>query len=215
MKDNDIMIGGVEMSDLGFLVSEVKITQPEPKRNLVDVPGTDNYLDFTESFGAIYYYPREDCKIAMDFIGDYDEWEEALSRLARIIQGKRVKLVLGWEPFFYYEGRFMIVPAKTNDTIGEIRLRVSLDAYKRSCRETVVQISVSGDKTFVLKNLFERVVPQITATGDITLTGNGETVELTPGTTAKYQEFILTEGDNEFTAVGSGTLLFSYREGSL
>lgn len=215
MENNDIMIGDIKLSSLGLLLREVKITQPEAKRNLVDIPGRDNYLDFTEAFGAVYYYPREDNQIIADYVGDYDEWERVVSELARAIQGKRLRLVLGWDQAFFYEGRFHITPSKKNDAVGEIKITATLDAYKKRCRETTVTIEISGEQEFVLRNLDEPVVPQITATGSITMTGNGETVELTPGTTASYQEFILQAGNNTFSASGSGTMTITYREGSL
>ena len=215
MENNDIMIGDVELSSLGLLLREVKITQPEAKRNLVDIPGRDNYLDFTEAFGMVYYYPRENCQVIADYIGDYDEWERVVPELARSIQGKFLRLILGWDQEFYYEGRFHIDPSKKNDVIGEVKITATLNAYKRRCDETSIKVTVDGTREFAINNLFEPVVPKITATGSITLTGNGETIELTPGTTASYQEFILSAGSNVFSASGSGTMIITYREGSL
>ena len=88
--------------DWGLKLVSVHIPMPEPKTQLVDIPGGDGSIDLTEIGGRPAYNDRDGIELAFDLMDEsYSEWLLRYSEFAREIHGKKVKMVLDDEPDHY------------------------------------------------------------------------------------------------------------------
>lgn len=214
METIDVWIAGVRMADYGLMLRQYGIPFPQPKTNYLDIPGSNSSLDYTEAFGRVFYSNREGANFQFDYIGEYEEFESVKSALAALLHGKKSRIIIGSDPDYFYEGRLALAAEKNNDVIGSISIEGSLEPYKYRTSLTEREVTVSGNTTITLDNLFMPVAPDITAAGTVEATFNNRTVSLAQGT-VRYADIVLEEGGNTITFTGEGTVTISYREGTL
>ena len=192
-------------------------SSPEVRTEYQEVPGRSGVLDLSEALtGEPIYKPRT-------FIAQFDLEEpnpialkQKISDIRNYLHGRTYKIVDDDEPEWYYQGRISMSFIQKNHRFYEVTLSSgNVHPYKFKNRSTVVPIEVLGEEQeIVLLNSRKTVIPEIACTGEITVANNditrtlGEGVHLVP-------DFVLTEGENFFVISGSGTITFSYREGSL
>ena len=69
-------------------------------------------------------------KLTFDFKdGSYDLWLARASELQNKLHGKRMKVVLG-NDYFYYEGRISVSTEKINKHYSSVEITVNRDPYK-------------------------------------------------------------------------------------
>ncbi|MBQ8640439.1 MAG: hypothetical protein IJ468_14950 [Lachnospiraceae bacterium] len=206
----DVQIGERKLSEWKLMLREASIPQPSVKTNYVEIPGSDEPLDYTEAFGRVFYGNRTGVKMVFDYIGDYREFQNVVSRVANDIHGVRKKVVFGFDPLFYYLGRLTVDPDKTNEATGTITLTGTMEPYKYRRTVTVKTYTISEEITVTLENLRRPVVPIMTVTGEVTVNG----LTLAAGT-VQNPDIVLESGKNVFTLSGSGTIRFEYQEAGL
>lgn len=204
-------------NDLNLVLAAggVDIPPPKPKTNYVDVPGGHGSIDLTEAHGKINYNDRE-CKFT--FVvhpSDQMTFEEKKSQVAGILNGKQCNIVLDKDQEYYYSGRCAVDDWQQDKNHKMIVVTARVAPYKYKRNETVVSFALTSTaQTVTLRNGAKSVVPTITCTENATIVFNNFTLQTNGGTT-KILDLCLSQGDNQMTISGSGTITFTYREGEM
>lgn len=107
------------------------VNPPVPKTNYIDIPGSNNGIDLTESLtGDVKYNSREG---SFEFLVDtskWGSWMEAYTTIMNYLHGRRMDLILDDEPNYYYSGRFTVNEWKSAKDGSSITIDYVVDAYK-------------------------------------------------------------------------------------
>ena len=200
--------------DLGLIRNGVTIGQASPKTETVDVPGSDGSLDLTEYFGEIFYQNRE---IAFSFSvmpSDGVTFHDVFTRVKNALHGKRLKIILSEDADYYYVGRITCDEWKTNETIGTMEITADCDPYKYRLTPTAIMLSISGTATKVFMNERKRAVPTFELSSAMQIKQGTTTYQAAAGTWSDSRLYF-SQGNNELTFTGTGTVKITYQEASL
>ena len=118
--------------DWGLLTkSRPKISPPQPKLKLIQVPGSDKVIDLTESLtGKVNYEPRT---ISFEFIvmDERERWPSLHSEILNHMHGKRIRIIMDDDPNFYYIGRVQVGPFDPDKKIAVLEMEAQVEPYKR------------------------------------------------------------------------------------
>lgn len=205
--------------DLGLIRTGATIGAPEVKTSTVDIPGADGVLDLTEYFGEILYGNRE---ISIDFqtvepvdsTGKVTRFHEIFSDVYNRLHGKRMKIVMSEDPGFYYIGRVTVDEWQTNEKTGDITISCDCEPYKYKAAETVEEFTVAGTATKTFANLRKTVIPAFVLGAEMQISQGDATFTASAGSWSDSR-LKFTEGDNELTFTGNGTVKVTYQERGL
>lgn len=117
--------------DWGLKVKNIDIGIPEAKTVYVNVPGMNGSLDLTEAQNGGVVYGMRTIKITFDARNcNYTRWTGLISRIAKAIEGKEMRITLDIDSGYYYTGRCHIDTKKTNEVLAEIGIECTCDPYK-------------------------------------------------------------------------------------
>ena len=201
--------------NLVLLADGVDIPPPKPKTNYVDIPGGNGSIDLTEAHGKVNYNDRE-CKFTFAVHpSDRMTFEEKKAQVAGLLNGKQCDIVLDKDQEYYYSGRCAVDDWQQDRNYKKIVISARVAPYKYKINETVVSFTLSATaQTVTLHNGSKPVVPTINCTGNATIVFNNVTLKTNGGTT-KILDMCLSNGDNQVTISGNGTITFTYREGDM
>ncbi|MBO7251103.1 MAG: hypothetical protein J6V25_00595, partial [Oscillospiraceae bacterium] len=81
--------------DWGLLTkSRPKISPPQPKMKLIQVPGSDAVIDLTESLTGQVHYDTRTIQFEFWVISDRAQWPSIYSDILDYLHGKRVKIIM-------------------------------------------------------------------------------------------------------------------------
>lgn len=203
-------------NDYGLELLSVSVSLPETKTTYVEVPGSDEELDFTEAFGTVRYHQREIGAAFVLITNGLADWHDKVSAFASDVHGQRVEITLDDDPDYFYAGRAAVrVDEKTNDSLTFLYLSARVHPYKRKQTNTVMTATLSDAvQTLNLKNLREQVIPLVSVNGSANIVFGDTTYNLSAGEYT-LPALILKAGYNFVDVSGSGTVSFTYREGML
>lgn len=210
--------GGVHSSrDLNLIQQKVDIQPALPKLNLIDVPGADGSKDLSDRpAGRIVYHDRTLTWTFALYPGD--KWHDKHSQVSASLNGKRCKITLDDDPSVYYDGRLAVKKYNTDKSLRQITVEATCSPYKLKQQETRNETSLTTSyKSIALPNWSKPVIPEITVPSETTIRWKGATATLAAGT-HRLLDVELQAGDNTLDAKlarGSGTMVVTYREGSL
>lgn len=212
----------------------VNLGFPEAKTYEQDIPGADGTLDLTEAMtsGDVKYKNRP---LSLEFEvedKDFYRWSILASEIANYLSGRKMKIILDNDPYFYYAGRLGIDVEKTEKS--ESRLVISGDVEPYKCElyssledwvwdtfnlETGIireykDMQVEGSHRLLIPGLRKRIVPVILCSGPMRVLHAGKTYELKAGKN-KVFDIWLGEGENVLVFTGTGKVSVEYRGGSL
>ena len=199
--------------DLRLILSGKEMGAPGVKATKLDIPGADSSLDLTDFFGEPKY---EDVTHKFEFhtIVPYSEFLTLYSRIKNAIHGKKMRVILDDDPFFYWMGRCYVSSFTNDRNIGTIEVECDCEPYKYKLTKTIYSQAVSGTQVISLTNGRKRAVPTITTTGTMTISFGDGSWTLGAGSYT-IPELELTHGDNAITVTGTGTITFTWQEGDL
>lgn len=199
--------------DFSLILSSKKIGVPQPKTELLEVPGADETLDFTEFFGDVKFDNR---KLEFEFttLVPQSEFMQLFSIIQNALNGKRMKIVLDEDPDFYYSGRISVKEWLADKSIGKITIECDCNPYKLKKNKTVISTAISTEKTVVLPNLRKHVVPLFKSKDNMTIEFAGNSYSMSAGE-SKFPSIVLKEGENTLKLKGNGTVTIEYQEGGL
>lgn len=126
--------------DLHLILAEKSIGTPEPKTELIDIPGGDGVLDFTEFFGEVKYKNRE---LSFEFstLVPQSEFMTLFSMVQNALHGKKMMISLDVDPEWYYIGRITVEPWKADKNIGKITIDCDCEPYKHKMTSQAVNLT--------------------------------------------------------------------------
>lgn len=117
--------------DLCLVIGNNDVVQPpEPKTNIIDIPGSSHRLDLTETLtGRTEYGPRT-LSFNFGIRTSRDRWAAVCREVMLLFHGKKVEVVLDTEPEYVYRGRAVIEDFDRAGALGIFTMTVDADAYK-------------------------------------------------------------------------------------
>lgn len=198
-------------NDFSLYLSNKKIEVPQPKVELLEVPGADEMLDFTEFFGDVKYQNR---MLTFEFSTGVhkSEFISLFSRIQSALNGRRMSIVLDEDPEFFYSGRVSVKEWKADKNIGKITIDCDCNPYKLKKKKTVITNAVETEKTVTLSNLRKTVVPTFKSDAEIHIEFNENSYTMSAGE-SKFPSIVLKEGINTLKLTGKATVTIEYQEG--
>lgn len=229
----DVKIGDYSMyEDFGLQALSIDPGSAKVDEKFKEIPGRNGDLDFTDALTGFPVYKNASMKLTFDFKdGNYDLWLVRASELQNKLHGKRMKVILGKDAFFY-EGRISVSTEKINKIYSSIEITVNRDPYKMEIQSSLEDwlwddlnfetgiireygnMQVNGTLELIIPGRAMRVIPIFECSEEMTVSYNGATYDLPKGK-SKSPDLLLGEGDNKLVFTGNGTVSVDYRGGSL
>lgn len=217
--------------DWGLMLEKIEISFPEPKENKVSIPGMDGTLDLSEILSPMAYEERIVC-FNFSMAGRQEDFRTRSSLIADRIHGRKVKIIVGTDPGYYYLGRMRLESSMDDDVVENLTISGSVEPYKYEVNDgsedwewdtfdlengvirEYKDLLIIGNRVITVIGRRKRVIPSVTCSARMALFYNGTTINLPAGTTKLY-ELQIGEGEHDLTFVGNGTVTISYRGGIL
>ena len=115
--------------DLHLILAEKTIGTPSPKTELIDIPGSDGVLDFTEFFGEVKYENRQ---LSFEFstLVPQSEFMTLFAMVQNALHGQKMMISLDADPEWYYIGRITVSEWKADRRIGLLTIDCDCEPYK-------------------------------------------------------------------------------------
>ena len=190
--------------------------KPEPKTNYVKLDGAHGSLDLTESLtGEVAYDDRTYKASFMTSEGTREEREARLQEIATAMHGRKVQIVDPDDPGHYFFGRVKIKAAQNFAAYATVDIEATCEPWRYAVNETKRKVDVFGSLDVVLRNNGDKTLcPVLVVVGDLSLTFNGVTTQLTDGS-YKITDIRLPHGFTVVKLNGYGKVTFVYREAKL
>lgn len=201
-------------TDFGLILSSKIIGTAKPKTELIEVPGADAPLDFTEFFGDVQYENRTHT-FEFKLLPPIMEFARRYSDVLNKLNGQKMKIIDDDDPNFWYYGRVSVGDLEKEKNIATITVECECDPYKYRKHKTVYTVSVNGSTTLNLHNLRQHVVPTFTSTSQIKIEFEGTQYNVTTTGEFTLPEVVLKEGKNTITMTGTANVTITYQEGGL
>lgn len=202
--------------DLNLILSAKKIEPAQPKTNYIDIPAGNGSVDLTEATGEVVYYDRE-CSFTFT-INPSEEltWEEKITEINNLLNGRIFKITLDDDPDYYYKGRCIVSDQVRDKNLKQIQVSARVAPYKLKQKETVRKFNLTNVPTAIkLTNGRKTVSPIVECSNNNTVITFGENTYRLNAGTYKLLDIRLTKGSNILTVSGIGTIIFRYQEGEL
>lgn len=217
--------------DWGLQLEKIQLSFPEPKTDLVNIPGADGVLDLTEINGPVRYNNRT-LTLTFSQVIDYDDWHTLVSQIARTLHGKVVRCTLPDDPNYFYQGRFALETTKEDDTTAGVVIVGNVEPYKMDVAASdeawlwdifsfdyglireYSGILVNGTAEITVVGSARMEVPTIIASATMQLEFDGRTYRLAAGENIEY-DIVIQDDEYLFKFIGSGTVTIRYRGGML
>lgn len=134
----DVKIGEYSMyEDFGLQALSIDPGSAGVDEKFKEILGRNGDLDLTDVLTGFPTYKNTTMKITFDFKdGNYDLWIARASELQNKLHGRRMKVILGNDSF-YYEGRISVSTEKLNKQYSSVEISVNRDPYKYELQSSV------------------------------------------------------------------------------
>lgn len=203
-------------NDLRLILASKTIGTPSPKTDVIDIPGGDGVLDLTEYFGDVKYENRE-LSYEFSIMVPRSDFPSVFSAVQSTLHGRKLPIIDDEDPGWFYRGRISVSEWKADRNIGKLTIDCDCEPYKYQISPTAITRSISGTSSINLPNSRKRVVPEVVVSSGSGLSvtfGSGYLWNLASGSYL-LPELELVEGDNTVTVSGTGTITFTYTQGTL
>lgn len=212
-----ILLGNYHtFNDFHLIMQSKEIASPTVKVKKIEVEGADSAIDYTDFFGEPKY---EDMTHKFDFatIVPASEFLSLFSTVKNAVHGKKMRVILDDDPHFYYIGRPLVSQFTNDKNIGIVHIEIECEPYKYKLEKTVVSKVVDGTDDVVLTNSRKRAVPEVLIEAEESLNIVYQESNVWDLGSGSYTlpELELVEGENIVTVTGTGTITFTWQEGSL
>ena len=237
---NGVFVGTNTWDDWHLIPSSRPVVaSPGVSTNFVEIPGQDGALDISTYLTGDIAYGTRSGSFEFYVDNDHEYWENLRRKIINTIHGQKMKMCLEDDPGYYWEGRFSLNEWRSEPwnskvvidyVVGPYKIANVLSGSKKTVWDTfnfdtdidwyvvLHDVVLTGNTYTVTIPAYRYEFPitaQLTSdSGSVTVAFGGVTATLTPSSnkatlgTASY-------GNNTLTATGTGTVTFSFREGSL
>lgn len=203
-------------NDFGLLLSPFELEIPDVQTNYIDIAGRDGSVDLTEILGQVNYKNR-DLNLTFTVCGGVEKTAEIYILLAVFLHGQRMKIILPSFEDYYLIGRCSIGNLDRTKKAEQITITANCEPYKYKQELTCVTEEIGTlPYQIIINNLKMPAVPTITTTNNVIMNFENTDYSWSEGEHLNMS-IILKEGENIFTfkEESSGTVTFSYQEGTL
>lgn len=211
--------------------SKMVVNPPDVREVYVEVAGADGDLDITEALTGRANYESREGKFEFT-VTDRTKWDAVYSALMNEIHGRKMRVILDEDPYYYYYGRVKVDSFKTNKHTATITVEGYFEPYKKSLTansemwlwdpfnfETGVardyaNLVVDGTLTTTVVGSRMPVTPVIEVSSNMTLTYGGTTYQLSTGRN-RIAGMVLADQEYTFTFTGNGSVSIDFEIGSL
>jgi len=106
------------------------VNNPDYKSNYIDVPGANSSLDFTESLTNYPLYSNRTGSWTFRTTPGYYPWDVLYQRVSNYLHGRKLRVILEDDAYYYYVGRLKVNEFKSNEHASEIVIDYDLEPYK-------------------------------------------------------------------------------------
>lgn len=226
-----ITIDGVHTSTLGLRMTDITIPQPEPKTNMISIPGASAGVDLTEVTGQINYENREGITFAFVLRNGFEEWDAVVTKIAMMVHGKRCKVIVDHDLGHYYSCRLTVDFQKTKKAVGTITISGTADPFKYDVQASdeewkwdtfnfeygairnLKNLSISNGDTVTIHGAGKAQVPEfiVAKTNNLTVVHNNRAYNMYVAGTYRFPSIQVADTDVALKFTGSGTLTIRYR----
>ena len=199
--------------DLNLILASKEIGSPAVKERKIDIEGGDGSLDLTDFFGEAKF-ENVTHKFQFSTIIPKAQFLSAFTTVKNALHGKKMRIILDDDPFFYYLGRIHVSSFTSEKNVGSISIECDCEPFKYKLQPTSRKVTVNGTQAIILTNGRKRAVPEITTTASMTIVFDSWSVSRNAGTFI-IPELELKEGENTVTVIGTGAITFTWQEGDL
>lgn len=188
MENYGLTIDGKHTSDFGLKMTSMYIPQPEPKTNLISIPGASGSIDLSEITGQVCYENRSG--LSFEFVlldGSYEAFATATTDIAMWLHGKKLKVIPDNDLGYYYMCRLELDPKKSNSVLSIITLTGTAEPFK-------YDITASDDDW--LWDPFDFETGIIRELGNLIVDNDHRSITILGGGMPTVPEFIVTESAN-------------------
>ena len=218
--------------DWGLKLLSVYIPMPDPKTQILDIPGGDGSIDLTETNGRPAYNDRDGVELVFDLMdGSYESWFLKYSQFAAEVHGRKIKMVLDDDPDHYYMVRLKLDGKKSNPVYGQITFSGTAEPFKYDLTATnepwlwdtfnfetgaireieEVEITAENNKvTIIGAGIDTPPVFVVSQADNLKLTYGGRTYTLKVGRN-RFPAVRVGKGDVPLTFSGTGKFEVEYR----
>ncbi len=131
---NDVFgmtIDGKHTSEFGLLMESMRIPQPEPRINEIEVLGLSGTVDMSEITGELYYENRKNIEFLFSVMDEgYEVWARIYSKISMWVHGKKVKVILDNDKGHYYVCRLEVDSKKSDEVLSKIVISGTAEPFK-------------------------------------------------------------------------------------
>ena len=211
--------------------SKMIVAPPKVREVYVEVAGADGNLDLTEALTGRPSYNSREAKFEFTVI-DKEKWDYTYSLLMNTVHGRKMRVVLDDDPYWYYNGRVQVDAFATSKHTATITVTGHFEPYKKSLIansehwlwnpfnfETDVardyaSMVVDGTLTTTIVGSRMPVTPVLEVSSNMSVLFNGTTYQLATGKN-RVAGMVLVDQEYEMTFTGNGTVSIQFEIGSL
>lgn len=190
------------------------IGTPTPKYELLDIPGGDGMLDFTEAFGEVKYGNRP---LSFEFstMVPQSEFKTLFSQVQNALHGKKMKVVLDDDPDCYYIGRITVSEWKADRLIGSLTIDCDCEPFKYTLQSLTVNLTGSAVAVALLNSGKRTAIPTFNTTGTATVDVSSLFITLPVGLYTASELPLLAGEEKTLTFNGNGSVVVEWLERGL
>lgn len=231
MSRADVLVNTTSLVELFKIrMLSVNISPPKPKLTQIQIPGTSDVIDLSESISGDIEYDQRELTVVFEYVGAKEGFHAMHSKISNFLHGRKMQIVFSQDSGFYFLGRLSVDSYKWEIYGGTLTLSATVDPYKYETQSSLepwewdsfsfedgiirdyFDIAVPGSITIIGRR--KRVCPKIITTNVMTVTYMGNTYNLSLGENI-IPDIYLGEGAHMLSFSGSGTVSIDYRGGSL
>lgn len=218
--------------DFGYLIKSILLSPAVRKEEIVEVPGSDSYLDFSRALSNDINFQRRTLTITLNKARNQRIFFEEYAELQNCLAGQTMKIILSEDAGYFWKGVVKISEFNPYGGVTEIVIECDVEAYKYEITSSAEDwlwdpfnfedgfinegkdLEISGEREVVLIGRRKQMCPKITCSEKMQVEFNGNVYDLSIGT-QKVLNIVIRRGENRLKFKGNGVVTIDYRGGSL
>ena len=107
-----------------------RVSPPEPKTKLVEVPGSDSVIDLTKMLTGKVHYKQRKITCQFTLTCDREKWEMVYTDIMNHLHGKDMEIILDDDFEYIYKGRASITAWEPGQHSADVVITAEVEPYK-------------------------------------------------------------------------------------